>query len=86
MIKVLRLTESELKNLVDKSARRIVQEQVDWDREIQLAQKEVYRMGNLMTSVGLRLNDTEFQPLFLRLKDALIGLNNALIKHIRGEK
>ena len=85
MKRIIRITESELNDIVAKSARRLVNEQ-NFDREIQLAYKEVQQMGKHLSSLGLRLNGTNYEPLYQRLKDALIGLNNELIKQIRQNK
>lgn len=86
MKKVIRLTESDLNELVNRSAERIVQEHMNSEREIQLAYKEVQQMGKHLSSIGLRLNGTDFEPLYQRMKDAVIGLNNALIKYMRGNQ
>ena len=85
MKRIIRITESELNDIIEKSARRLVNEQ-NFDREIQLAYKEVQQMGKHLSSLGLRLNGTNYEPLYQRLKDALIGLNNELIKQIRQNK
>ena len=86
MKRIIRLTESELNDIVERSAKRLVKEHIDMDREIQLAYKEVQQMGKHLSSLGLRLNGTNYEPLYQRLKDALIGLNNELIKQIRQNK
>ena len=86
MKKVIRLTESDLNELVNRSAERILQEHMNSEREIQLAYKEVQQMGKHLSSIGLRLNGTVFEPLYQRMKDALMGLNNALIKYMRGNR
>jgi len=86
MKRIIRLTESELNDIVERSAKRLVKEHIDMDREIQLAYKEVQQMGKHLSSLGLRLNGTDYEPLYQRLKDALIGLNNELIKQIRQNK
>ena len=83
MKRIIRLTESELNDIVERSAKRLVKEHIDMDREIQLAYKEVQQMGKHLSSLGLRLNGTNYEPLYQRLKDALIGLNNELIKQLR---
>lgn len=83
MKRIIRLTESELNDIVERSAKRLVKEHIDMDREIQLAYKEVQQMGKHLSSLGLRLNGTDYEPLYQRLKDALIGLNNELIKQLR---
>ena len=85
MKRIIRITESELNDIIEKSARRLVNEQ-NFDREIQLAYKEVQQMGKHLSSLGLRLNGTNYEPLYQRMKDALIGLNNELIKQIRQNK
>ena len=86
MKRVIRLTESELNDIVERSAKRLVKEHIDMDSEIQLAYKEVQQMGKHLSSLGLRLNGTDYEPLYQRLKDALIGLNNELIKQLRQNK
>ena len=77
------MTESEFQGLVNRSAQRIINEQVNLNREIQLAYKEVQQMGKHLSSLGLRLDGTEYEPLYRQVKDALVGLNNALIKQLR---
>ena len=86
MKKVIRLTESELNDIVERSAKRLMKEHIDTSREIQLAYKEVQQMGKHLSSLGLRLNGTNYEPLYQRLKDALIKLNNELIKELRQNK
>ena len=83
MKRIIRLTESELNDIVERSAKRLVKEHIDMNREIQLAYKEIQQMGKHLSSLGLRLNGTNYEPLYQRLKDALIGLNNELIKQLR---
>ena len=85
MKRIIRITESELNDIVEKSARRLVNEQ-NYDREIQLAYKDVQQMGKHLSSLGLRLKGTNYEPLYQRLKNALIGLNNELIKQLRQNK
>lgn len=86
MKRIIRLTESELNDIVERSAKRLMKEHIDTSREIQLAYKEVQQMGKHLSSLGLRLKGTNYEPLYQRLKDALIGLNNELIKQIRQNK
>ena len=86
MKKVIRLTESDLNELVNRSAERILKEHMNSEREIQLAYKDVQQMGKHLSSIGLRLNGTDFEPLYQRMKDAVVGLNNALIKYMRGNR
>ena len=84
MKKIIRLSESDLQNMVNRSAQRIIDEHINYEREIQLAYKEVQQMGKHLSSVGLRLNGTEYEPLYQRMRDGLMALNNALIKKLRG--
>ncbi len=87
----MRLTESELKRLMRESVTRalqekeIVNENVDFDREIILAQKTIMKMSPFLTELGLRLDGTRFRLLYLDVKDSLVALNNALIQHIKRE-
>ena len=91
MRKIVRLTESELKRLMRESVTRalqekeIVNENVDFDREIILAQKTIMKMSPFLTELGLRLDGTRFRLLYLDVKDSLVALNNALIQHIKRE-
>jgi len=90
MKKIVRLTESELKQLMENCVARamqtkaVVNEHVDWEREIRLAQKTLMKMSPLLTDLGLRLDGTRFRLLYLDVRDSLIALNNALIQHIKG--
>ena len=86
MRKIVRLTESDLKQIVDKSVQRALKESIDRNREIRLAQKELFLMGKNLSSIGLRLQSTEYAPMFNRMKDAMIALNNNLIEHIRANQ
>lgn len=93
MRKIVRLTENELKQLMHNSVvkalenKDVVNEQVDWEREIRLAQKVLMKMSPLLSELGLRLDGTRFRLLYLDVKDSLVTLNNALIQHIkRGEE
>jgi len=92
MRKIVRLTEDELRQLMHNSVvkalenKDVVNEQVDREREIRLAQKTLMKMSPLLSDLGLRLDGTKFRLLFLDVRDSLVALNDALIKHIRGEK
>ena len=79
--KLIRLTESKLQGIVARTANRILKE----GNEIRQAQKELYGMGQAMSSVCLRLEGTKYETLSKRMKDAIVALNDALIKDIRGE-
>ena len=86
MKKIVRLTESELKGIMRKSVVRSLQqmnESINNDREIKLAQKELYQMGKNLSSIGLRLDGTRYYSLYKKMADAMIELNDALIKEIR---
>ena len=90
MKKIVRLTESELKgimeNCVTKALQKkaVINEHVDNDREIRLAQKTLCKFP--LSDVGLRLESTQFYGQFQRMRDSIVELNNSLIKYIRGEK
>ena len=90
MKKIVRLTESELKQLMQNCVTRamqhnaVINEHVDYDREIRLAQKTLCKFP--LSDVGLRLEGTQFYGQFKRMRDSIVELNNSLIKYIRGEK
>jgi hypothetical protein len=87
MKRLVRLTEEDLMKVMHNSVQRALQEHyIDIDREIRLAQKELYQMGQNLSSVGMRLEGTKYHALYKRMADAMIELNQQLIKHIRGEK
>ena len=62
----------------------IINEHMDYDREICLAQKTLCKFP--LSDVGLRLDGTQFYSQFKKVRDELITLNNALIDYIRKEK
>ena len=90
MRKIVRITEDELKRIMHKSVvramqeRALINESIDLDREIKLAQKTLCRFP--LSEIGMRLEGTPFHSQFREICDAIIDLNNALIKHIRKEK
>ena len=90
MKKIVRLTESELKQLMQNCVTRamqhnaVISEHVDYDREIRLAQKSLCKFP--LSDVGLRLESTQFYGQFQRMRDSIVELNNSLIRYIRGEK
>lgn len=90
MKKIVRLSESELKQLMQNCVTRamqhnaVINEHVDYDREIRLAQKTLCKFP--LSDVGLRLEGTQFYGQFKRMRDSIVELNNSLIKYIRGEK
>lgn len=92
MRKIVRVTEDELKRVMRESVKRalqekaIIQEQVDYEREIIQAQKTLMKMNPLLSDLGLRLDSTRFRLLYMDVKDSLVALNNALIQHIKGGK
>ena len=91
MRKIVRVTEDELKRVMRESVTRalqnkeIINEHVDMEREIVLAQKTIMKMSPLLSDLGLRLDGTRFRLLFLDVRDSLVALNNALINHIKGK-
>lgn len=93
MKQIVRLTEGELKRVLRESVTRalkqknvVINEQIDWEREIALAHKTIMKMSPLLTDLGLRLDGTKFKALFNNVRDSLVALNDALIEHIRKEK
>ena len=87
MKKIVRLTESELKGIMHKSVARSLQqvnESIDFDREIRLAQKALSKFP--ISEVGMRLEGTQFNGQFKKIREAIIDLNDSLIKYIRKEK
>ncbi len=87
MKRIVRLNEGELKQILHNSVKRALQEgYVDMESEIRFAQKELYRMGQNLSSVGMRLDGTRYYGQYRKMADAMQELNNQLIKHIRGEK
>ena len=91
--KIVKLTESELKNIMHKCVEKALQhklamnESVDWDKEVKLAHKTLMKMSPLLTDLGLRLDGTRFRPLYQNVRDSLIALNDEIIKHLKeGEK
>ena len=85
MNKIIRLTEDELKGLVERSAKRIMRENTN-SQQIKFAQKELYSMGKNLSSIGLRLDGTRYYSLYRKMADAMTELNNALIQEIRKER
>lgn len=93
MKQIVRLTEGELKRVLRESVTRalkqknvVINEHVDWEREIALAHKTLMKMSPLLSDLGIRLDGTRFRLLFQDVRDSLEALNNALIQHIKGGK
>ena len=90
MKKTVRLTESELKGILHNSvvralqAKALVNEHIDQNKEIKLAQKMLCKFP--LGDVGMRLEGTQFYGQFKRMRDSIVDLNDSLIKYIRGEK
>ena len=86
-MKVIKLSESELKQVLRNSVTRALQEgSIRTDSQIRLAQKELYQMSRNLSSIGLRLDGTQFYSQYRKMADAMTELNNLLIKYIRGNK
>lgn len=82
--KITRLTMNDLSRLVEDTAKRVMKESIDQNREIQLAYKEIQQMGKHLSSLGLRLDGTPYYQQYQRMKDEVVKLNNALITHLKG--
>lgn len=86
MKKIVRLAESELKGIMHKSVVKSLQqmnESINNDSEIRLAQKALSKFP--ISEVGMRLEGTQFNGQFKKIRKAIIDLNDALIKYIRKE-
>ena len=75
---------NDLSRLVENTAKRVMKESINQDREIQLAYKEIQQMGKHLSSIGLRLDGTPYYQQYQRMKDEVVKLNNALIAHLKG--
>ena len=82
--KITRLTMNDLSRLVETTAKKVMKESINQDREIQLAYKEIQQMGKHLSSIGLRLEGTPYYQQYQRMKDEVVKLNNALIAHLKG--
>ena len=82
--KITRLTMNDLSRLVETTAKRVMKESINQDREIQLAYKEIQQMGKHLSSIGLRMDGTPYYQQYQRMKDEVVKLNNALIAHLKG--
>lgn len=82
--KITRLTMNDLSRLIENTAKRVMKESIDQNREIQLAYKEIQQMGKHLSSIGLRLDGTPYYQQYQRMKDEVVKLNNALIAHLKG--
>ena len=81
-MKLIRLTEDDFHDIVENTTSRILRESIK-NNEIYLAQKELYKMGGNLSSVGMRLEGTPFHKQYLRMKDEIVSLNNMLIDYIK---
>ena len=84
MKKITRLTESDLRRMVENSVTKVLKESVDYDREIRLAQKEVYKISSNLSSIGMRLEGTQFRDQYKRIYSEIAKLNSAMIRYING--
>lgn len=91
MKQIVRLTENELQRVLRESVKKalkqknvVINEHVDWEREIALAQKTLCKFP--LSDVGLRLEGTQFYSQFKKVRNELVALNDALINHIRKGK
>ena len=84
--KIKRLSMNELSRIVENSVKRVICETVDMKREIELAQKELVKMGTALSSIGMRLEGTPYRKQYQRIYDEIVKLNDALISQIRGGK
>ena len=84
--KIKRLSMNELSRIVENSVKRVISETVDMKREIELAQKELVKMGTALSGIGMRLEGTPYRKQYKRIYDEIVKLNDTLISQIRGGK
>lgn len=77
---------NELSRIVENSVKRVISETVDMKREIELAQKELVKMGTALSGIGMRLEGTPYRKQYKRIYDEIVKLNDTLISQIRGGK
>lgn len=82
---ITRLTEKDLHRVIIDTVSRILNESRQ-DGDIRMAQKELYSMGRNLSSIGMRLEGTQFHKQYHKMKDEIVNLNNALIEYIRKGK
>lgn len=80
-MKIQRLTESQLQQIVENSVRRVMEGRINTDLECKLAYQELHDMSDKLTSLGLRTECTPYHKYFKKMMDAAVELNKALIKH-----
>lgn len=84
MKRITRLTEDDLMKVVEDTITNVLSESINSDREIQLAQRELYKISSNLSSIGLRPEGTPFQEQYKRIFQDIVKLNKALINHIKG--
>ena len=84
-MRLIRLTENELHGLVENTTNRILNESRK-DDGIRLAKKELCKMGGNLSSIGMRLEGTQFYRQYIRMRNEMVNLNNAMTEYIRKGK
>lgn len=84
-MKLVRLTENEFHKLVENTTNKVLNESRQ-DNEIRLAQKELYKMNGNLSSIGMRLESTQFHRQYIRMRNEMVNLNNTLIDYLRKGK
>ena len=80
-MKIQRLTESQLQQIVENSVRRVMEGRINTDLECKIAYQELHDISDKLTSLGLRTECTPYHKYFKKMMDAAVALNQALIKH-----
>lgn len=82
MNKIYRMTEKDLHTLIEGIVGRVL----DDKEQLKLAQRELHRAGDLLSSVGHRLEGSEYEDLFRKIWDNTKQLNKLLIDELRNKK
>ncbi len=56
------------------------------EKELRFAQKDIMNGGRTIAHAGLRLQGTKYEAQYRKIYDALIKLNDMLIKDIKSNK
>ncbi len=82
-MKIQRLTESQLQEIVENSVKQVMEGRINTDMEVKLAYKELHAISDRLSSIGLRTECTPYHKYFKKMMDGAVALNQALIKHIK---
>ena len=83
MTKLIRITESEIANLINRSVERIINEDRMGNNRITTAKKLVMRMGSVLNDVENLLRGTSHEEQLATVRNELIRLNEMLTNEIK---